>query len=552
MSNSRRWVVAVVAAILVTGVAFAAGAAFPNTHRIVDANGDVFDVAAPFTVDTIPPEAAIDAPVDVVPTESSVEPTESIDALEDPDRRGRPPRSTPPSTTLPPTPEPPPPTPAPPPPPPSDPGGDVTQISGFVSGGFTVPAGETWAIDGEVTVDGDVTVMGTLQMRAGDTLTLDTSGNCQTQVMVMEDGLLDAVGTAKTSWTRDPQNAQGWLANDEVVVAPIALGDYEFKPWDGGPAPRLANNVPATEVLNLDRDVVIQSTVDHCGRVIFEDLNQPQYVAYVEVDGLGIDEEVGWYPIHMHMNGDAARGSLFEGVVVKNSGNHAFVFHGSHGVTARDVVAFDVVGPAYWWDPTRGGTPENATDDIVYDRAVAAMIHPSLNDKGKDSFTNHGFSMMAGTGGVVVDSVAVGVLGPKDAAGFGWPPNEEQVWLFEGNVAHNNTKNGIWVWHNSPTVTPVNDFVAYSNGSAGVDNGAYNNSYQYTDLTLHNNGEVGIDLHAGSSGNQVWTNVTVTDSPEGMRFSNSSNPNWPVPFVCYEGPAVKDARVVFYGCDDVA
>jgi hypothetical protein len=368
----------------------------------------------------------------------------------------------------------------------------------------------------------------------------------------MEDGVLDAVGTAKTGWTRDPQRAQGWLSSDEILVAPIALGDYSFTPWDGGPAPRIASDLPAAEVLNLDRDVVIRSTVEHCGRVMFMDINQPQYVAYVEVDGLGIPGELGWYPIHMHEVGDASRGSLFEGVVVKNGGNHAFVYHASHGVTARDTIAYNIVGAAYWWDPVRGGNPQNATNDIVYDHAIAALVHPAETERGGDDFTNAGFALMAGEGGVVVDSAAVAVLGPKDASGFAWPGLEEQVYLFQDNVAHNNTKNGIWVWHNSGTVNPIERFTAYSNGSAGIDHGAYNNNFTYTDIRLHNNGEVGIDLHAGTSGEQVWTNVTVTESPEGIRFSDAQLPRWPVPFVCYDGPKVKDSRAVFYSCDDVA
>ena len=429
----------------------------------------------------------------------------------------------------------------------------MTQVSGFIQGGFTVPAGETWAVDGEVIVDGDVTVMGTLQMRAGDTLTLDTGGNCQTQVMVMEDGILDAVGSPKTGWTRNPLSAQGWLSTDEVLVAPIALDDYSFTAWNGGAAPRIASDLPAAEVLNLDRDVVIRSTVEHCGRVMFMELNNPQYMAYVEVDGLGIPGELGWYPIHLHMNGDATRGSLFEGVVVKNGGNHAFVYHASHGVTARDTIAYDIVGAAYWWDGVRGGAEENKTNDVVYDHAMAALVHPADNGRGGSDFTNSGFSLMAGEGGVVTDSVAVAVLGPKDAAGFSWPALEEHMYVFEDNVAHNNTKNGIWVWHNSKSLNPIERFTAYSNGSAGIDHGAYNNNFTYTDIRLHNNGEAGVDLHAGTSGDQVWTNVTVTDSPEGIRFvSNASLQNWPVPFVCYVGPKVTDSRVVFSSCDDVA
>ena len=65
----------------------------------------------------------------------------------------------------------------------------------------------------------------------------------------------------------------------------LTLDDYGFTAWNGGAAPRIASDLPAAEVLNLDRDVVIRSTVEHCGRVMFMELNNPQYMAYVEVDG---------------------------------------------------------------------------------------------------------------------------------------------------------------------------------------------------------------------------------------------------------------------------
>ncbi|MEN8238965.1 MAG: hypothetical protein ABFR53_07165, partial [Actinomycetota bacterium] len=247
------------------------------------------------------------------------------------------------------------------------------------------------------------------------------------------------------------------------------------------------------------------------------------------------EDESGRYGVHFHHNGDASRGSLVEGVVVRDAGNHAFVPHGSHGITFRDTIAFDTLNAAYWWDPTSQRKPGNATNDTLYERAVAAMVRTT---DGRDP----AFQMGEGDNNTVVASVAVGVQtsGP-DNSGFGWPGTEQGVWDFRGNVAHNNVGHGIFVWQNSREGHVIEDFTAYYNAKSGVSHGAYRNSYTYRDLVLLGNDQargrnVAIESRAvgrpssdGSVLMQLWEGI-ITDGAVLRTSPHAQDPEAPVRF----------------------
>ncbi len=261
-------------------------------------------------------------------------------------------------------------------------------------------------------------------------------------------GLLDAVGTPKVAWNRTGDDST-WSASDELIVTPVAKGDYTgFKAFTKGSAVPTVDNRFTAEVLNLTRNVKIEGTPGGRSHVNFH-VERPQTVQYVELTHMGprkpgVDAEpgghVGRYPFHFHHGGDATRGSLVEGVVVHQSGNRAFVPHASHGITFRNCIAYDVELTAYWWDlPPESLNYSNNTNDGVWEGCVSAYI------KGYGVF---GFMLGAGENNVCRDSVAVGVQGGSGAAGFRWPDkgNKMQgVWDFHDNLAHNCKQNGMSV-----------------------------------------------------------------------------------------------------------
>jgi hypothetical protein len=97
--------------------------------------------------------------------------------------------------------------------------------------------------------------------------------------------------------------------------------------------------------------------------------------------------------------------------------------------------------------------------------------------------------------------VATAVADASNSSGFHWPSQanrQPNAWVFEDNIAHNNRRNGIFIWQNTPTQGHLIDrYVGYRNRFTGANHGAYNNSgYHYRDALLLDNGESGANQHA--------------------------------------------------------
>jgi hypothetical protein len=430
---------------------------------------------------------------------------------------------------------------------------------------------------------------------------------------VMGAGVLDVAGAPKTGWVRLAGGALqgeeritldrvpvGWRNGDTIVIVPTEHPDVGERAWAGfevrtvaaadGATMRLdaplAHDHPAVanpfsdalqtaEVMNLSRNVRIEGTgsgsasfqpSDNGRAHVFIRSAAPQSIRYAELVLLGPrgpDERdptngvQGRYPLHFHHNGDASRGSLVEGVVVRRSGNRAFVPHASHGITFRDTVAYDVWEDPYWWDER---TP-NQSHDTVFDHTIAALVQDDPDHRG---YTLSGFVLGEGRDNSITDSVAVGIR--NKGAGFQWPSGangaEFNVWRFANNVAHNNKPNGIFVWQNDDSCHVIENFVAFRNGRAGVNHGAYNNDYVYRDAMLFENGDGAIRQHAGP---KVSTDCVGTDGysmawrglkADGpIRFDSHSQP-WGRPLLlkdCVLGDVIVDSgqnptMADFVGC----
>ena len=260
------------------------------------------------------------------------------------------------------------------------------------------------------------------------------------------------------------------------------------------------------EVLNLTRNVVIRGEAG--GRAhVFIRSGSPQRLEFVEMRHLGprtsgskVTEPVaGRYALHFHHCHEGSKGSVVRGVVTAQCGNHAFVAHLSHGVSFADCVTYDTFESAYWWDEG------DLTNDVSFTRCVAALVR---SDPAFRGFRLAGFTLGRGDRMSVRDCVAVGVQGTTEAAGFSWPEfsnSAPNIWIFENNVAHNNTTHGIFVWQNTATAPhDVDRFTAYRCGGFGVRHGAYRTpGYHYDTLHLFENDGGGIQqlaLHGEADG----------------------------------------------------
>ena len=357
-------------------------------------------------------------------------------------------------------------------------------------------------------------------------------------------GVLDTAGAAKTPWLRTvagvgagattielqepprgwevgdelvvvptagPGDEEQWLAHDRVRVAGVSGRTVELDAPVSSEHPEVAVTAARTltpEVLNLSRNVRIEGTPTGRSHV-FVTSAVPQRLRHTGLRHMGPRQEVkdgkngqvdefvpGRYAIHIHMVEDGSRGSLFEGVVARDCGSHAFVTHFSHGVTWRDCVTHDTVEDPYWWDPLDkdAGVPELPSHDVAYDRCVASLVRAgSPND-----FRLTGFFLGAGAGSSATGCVAVGVEGQRDSSGFLWPTNSEGVWRFEDNIAHNNRQHGTFAWQNTDLPHVITAFTGYLNGGFGIDHAGYRNRYRYEDSALYANTAGAVNVRAVS------------------------------------------------------
>ncbi len=428
--------------------------------------------------------------------------------------------------------------------------------------GCTVPAGQVWQFDPTkttaITSTANIIVKGTLRMRPASksvvhTLTFTGINESKFKgggsvpvasdvgLWVVDAGQLDIHGSERTSWSY--AWAADWTSGDTIVAAPNAPGDYgNFRTITSAAGVPAANTHGyKTELLNLTRNVRIQGTAAGKSH-IFVKSTKPQVVKHAELrfmspDFLGYDprtgrsdDKTGRYALHFHLSGAGSVGSVVEGVLIRDADGHAFVPHGSHGVTFKDTIAFDTRAEAYWWDESTGDVCPandrdcNASHNIRYICAIAART--TTHSAGKH--TGAAFQLGAGLNNSITESVAVGFQGGgKDNAGYKWPSSDHGVWNFAGNKAHNNNAAGIFVWHNSTGEANLNHvidgYVAYNNGDVAIDHGAYNNSYLYKNLKLRGNGEPVILSLAlgkpsatsnpakGATDTQIWWGVEAGD-----------------------------------------
>lgn len=392
--------------------------------------------------------------------------------------------------------------------------------------GLTVAAGDVLEFPASCSAtlesSGSVVVYGTLRMRpasADVTHTLRFVGVDEAAYVgggdgvtpgdvglwVEGQGVLDAQGTPRAGWNRTGSDPS-WLPGDEVRVTPTAVGDYStFAPFTPGTAvPSVTSpsgRVYAAEVFNLTRNVLMEGTPSGKAHIRIS-TSVPQTIRWVAIRWMGPQNAAnslkpfpGRSALHLHRMGDASRGTLLEGVVVRDSyGEFGVNVHASHGVTVRDSVVFGGGNEGYGWTTRAQDSTDEPTDDTLIEHALAVNIAPPYT-----SHRHAGFSLAKGTGNVIRDSAAAGIRAGSDASGFHWPEGADATaWDSTDLVAHNNKRDGIFVWQNNGAET--NDLVrmvTYRNGDTGINHGAYANAYRYVDSDSFGN-QTDLMLHAKS------------------------------------------------------
>ncbi|HWL64648.1 MAG TPA: right-handed parallel beta-helix repeat-containing protein, partial [Actinomycetota bacterium] len=360
-------------------------------------------------------------------------------------------------------------------------------------------------------------------------------------------GRLDIVGTKKKAWTRARSglksgqrrikvtSVDGWRAGDRVVITPTGSPrNPSFdNAYDSGrirridrrrkiitlssplrrdhprvnvgvmPGERKARRYGA-EVLNMSRNVQI----DGSGDVHIHNTRRAKHrVNYANISGLGVRDELGRYPLHFHTCRNNAAGSIVRGTVVENSANHGFVAHSSNRITFSDCIAHNIRDSAFWWD-RQDESGDKESNFVTYRRCVASDVD---FDETPQAFKIMGFFLAAGRdrSNSCIGCVAVGIKGQDNANGFGWDADAQSVWNFRDCLAHNNRRNGIWVWQNTSRIHRISKTVCYHNGDVGIDHGSYANNYHYDGIICHGNKNAQVLVLASSRGRQTFRNVLM-------------------------------------------
>jgi len=416
-------------------------------------------------------------------------------------------------------------------PPPDDipnPPAGARLITGNQPNGFTVPAGQHWLINSHVTTPGSVIVFGTLWMRPGAWLEFTNVDNSKFQggvfnpetdigLWVEGNGEINFWGTPKLAWGYGVTNHPTWRPGDEIVECPMTPSEVTsagFKRYTPGSALRTMPNGQGLPVLNLTRDVKMTGQPGHNMHYRNVSTRVPT-LKWTEIAHAGVDGVLGRYPVHYHIMGDASRGTITEGVVVKHSGKHAFVAHKSNGVTFKNCIGYDIESETYWFDPALG-SDDPMVKDLAYIDCVSAWCH----DIG--SFRNTGWflervgivsreSSLEGHGLVqgCLDVGGISKGGVDDfGGGYHWDEgasNRERpsFWEFNDNVtlAHNHW--GISTWQNSGpthhTIASSGKYTSINCRSGGIMHGAYTNAYNYRNCEIYNlPGGIGVRGFASS------------------------------------------------------
>ncbi len=485
---------------------------------------------------------------------------------------------------------------------------EIHQLSGFQPGGFLVPAGATWEIPpGEVVeTDGGVLIAGRLIMRGSGDMANPTTlrivkadgspideeafvggGSIPLAsdpgVWIIGKGVLDAIGTKRTRWTRGPGGFRlvdgivvadeipaDWEKGDELRRVPHERFDYGYgvgvdtrqepEGFEGLPRYKLGDAIPTTtlgdgtvqptEVINFAADVLICGTPG--GRVHITVLGTaPQTIKWIEIRWTGPRQATGDSNIskavkgrkafHIHMLGDASRGTLLVGVFVRDCGSDAFFPHASHGCTFYDCLAYDINGNGFDWnrrvpdgflkhfdDDTslsvkeRKAAKRAATDafvitrDVVYQHCAVVLQRPIPSFRGVGLTA---FNLNRNTGGQLLDSFSACNQGSTSSCGVHWPGGSAaapNVWTVTRVVTHANRVGGARVWWTTATGLHRPDIVIYHCGT-GVLHGSYGNPNWDWLLQVTACGTA-LSLHAVSSGTPSKHTLLFDDANYVLRF----------------------------------
>jgi hypothetical protein len=261
-------------------------------------------------------------------------------------------------------------------------------------------------------------------------------------------------------------------------------------------------------------------------------------------DGDGVKELVtGRYACHFHHSEEGSRGSIVEGCIFRDINNHTFVPHGSHGITFRGNIIYNVLEHGIWYDFG------HRTHDALWENNLVVKVgyvSRALDQDSDDAptFGAEGFLLGFGDGNICKGNVVIGTSGDLRSAGaYGWPEIRkdsdpalqlESQWQFENNTSVN-CPSGERVWQNN-----LFHHIIRNSIHIGCQNPLYHGAYQ-NDYNRQGGYYKGgyVDIRAASATTNRIRFEGVTFDADGGDYCVIIN----------EGPLNGAAPILFRNCN---
>ncbi|HEV2755151.1 MAG TPA: G8 domain-containing protein [Actinomycetota bacterium] len=377
-----------------------------------------------------------------------------------------------------------------------------------------------------------------------------------TKVLGVMGGSLDLHGRRVRTWARlDATGERGarritldadvpWKPGDRIV---LASSDYwrqhdeertitgisgrtveldeplEYRHW--GEVQTFGGRVvdERAEVGLLDHNVVVRgddtSASDGFGGHVMVMEGASARIDGVEFESMGQRKALRRYPVHFHMDGEAA-GSYLKRSTIHHSFNRCVVVHGTNELVVRDNVCYDHPGHGFFLEDgieTRNVITGNLG---LGTRAVENGLLPS--DEAPATF------WITNPANVVRDNVAAGSDGfgfwyalPKHPTGLS---ADEEVWPrrtplleFSGNVAHSNNRSGVNV-DDGPRPDGRTESAWYAPVEDPADPDSAPVEARFENLIAYMNRDRGVWLRGEGL---VVSGATLADNRVGATFASS-------------------------------
>lgn len=372
---------------------------------------------------------------------------------------------------------------------------------------------------------------------------------------VLNNGVLNLNGTPKQSWTTAKGDilsgstplsvisSDGWKVGDRLMIVPTEQGASNFDEVSitsvtnnisyspNISSHRTINNKWTAEIANLTRNIQIEGTPSGQAHVFIKS-SKPQSISYVQFRYLGPRKNVagdaakelvvGRYALHFHHCEDGSRGTIVRGCVATQCNNHAFVPHGSHGITMRENVLYNNTETPLWYDMG------HQTHNLLFDSNLVALVkyvpRAIQPEDGTPAFAAAGIILGMGDDNICINNVVVGVSGmPRTDFGgaYNWESGNEGIWKFQNNLAHHCT-DGIRTWQNTSRIHIIEDYSSYYCVN-GILHGAYVNVYKYNGGTHYASV---ITVHAGSDNTSRirFENITMIGGGNSVGLTIEGSP----------------------------